>query len=477
MKNSKIVFLVLLSIFFWQCKTNDSAEKFSVTPPFPDFNPEYTVFTQNAQDADTFVYSTGTQLFVPSNIWTDSVGNIITGEINLKYREFHRAEEVFLAGAHLNYDSTNINGSLTTAGMFEIRAYQNGKVLQIKDSSTIDVKMASYNSKTNYNFYAMDDNSGVWNYKGNAEPEINTEIKVIKENITKLESKDAFPLNKKTSFVLNYDAALDVMFNNNYNAINKNRNSKKIKRKIESYGALMTKVYGGRWTELKYRGMKFFVWEMLWKTMNNQRIPYWVKTKESRVYELKYLGNNNYLMKLDDYGDKKVNLYVKAVMPLKVLFAVPPNARKEEYEKVLEEIRVEKERLAMQAKVYRSFKVSSPGYHNWDMVYHRSKVIAAKANFKFDIELDKDAVPQVFYFLDSNKTFVYIQNWQNDSIMMTPDSTAKYIAVLSQNKAAIFNASKYQALNFDEIEKTGIIEIPLTSFDINSPEDIMKIMN
>jgi hypothetical protein len=459
------------------CKTDKKTSGFSITPPFPKFNPAFTVFEVNTDNDDTLEFASGTKIMVPAHIWVDSAGNEISGQIELKYREFHRAEDIFLAGIPMLYDSANTKQILTTSGMYEIRAFQNGKSLNINKGKSLTVRLASHVAGSDYNFYTLNDSNGNWQYAGTANPEINTDLTVIKETIKNLEAKNKYPFDKNTTFTLSYEAALDIFFNNNYDKINNNYNNKGIQRKIEAYGVDWTKIYDGRWTELKYKGIRFYAWEMLWKTTNNQKLPSWLKSKNCGMSDFKSLGNNKYMIKVDDYGKNKLTLYVEAVMPLKVLFSLTPDARQEDYDKVLEEIRQEKERLAMQAEVYRTFSVNSIGTHNWDMVYHRKNVIVAKADFKFDTELEKGFTPRIYYFLDSNRSFVEITNWQSDSIMLDRNSTCKYVAVLSSNKGAIFNSTQYNALDFDKIKEQKNISFELKSFDITNIEDIKKILN
>lgn len=476
----RIIFLVsmIVAIGFSQCKKEAEMLAFKITPPFAALNPEFTVFEYESGVADTFVYRTGSQLFVPPFLWVDSSGMEVKGKVAVKYREFHRAEEIFFSGAHLNYDSLGEKNVLTTAGMFEIRAFQNGKELAMKNGKEMGVRMASYNATPNYNFYNMSDSSGNWQYKGQATAEINTGIRTIKEQIDILQAKDKFPYDAKTTFVLNYDAALDIFFKNDYKAISKNYENKTVLRKIESYGAALSKIYGGRWNEIRYKGLKFYAWEMVWEIIGSQKMPTWAMKEGADITDLKFQGGTSYKMELISYKrNQRATLFVNAKIPLKVLFALSPNARQEEYDQVLEQIRIEQERLAMQAEVYRSFSVTAPGFHNWDVVYKNPNTFMAKAQISFDKALSKEEVPELYYFINGNKSFVKINNWDTDSIYVSIDSTAKYIAVLSPTKAAIFENKDYKNLDFDKIRKTGSLNLPFKVVDIQSANDALKLLN
>jgi len=474
MKKMKLVVLMLLMLPLWKCGT-PKLEKFTIKSPFPAYDKEYSEYTVVAENADTLAYKTGTKIYLPQNVWLDSAGNAVKGEVKIKYREFHDAKDIFLAGMPLNYDSADYKGSLETAGMFELRAFQNGKALKINTQSAVKVQMASYDASSNYNFYSLDENNGKWNYQGTAAPKVNPKIKTIKDEITKLQAKDSFPLDPNKTFAFSYNAALDVYFDNDYSALYKNLKNRKVKRKINSYGASMSEIFGNTWIQVSFKGLKFYAWQMLWKRDNDKKMPYWVLHKRHNLETLKPLGNNRYLISLKNEKKKTIRLVIKAIMPLKVLYSVPANARQEDYDKVLNEIKEQRNRLKAEADVYRTFEVKTVGTHNWDRVYHLKQVYTAKANFTFDNQANMKTVPKVFYFLANNKSFVSISDWDRDFIYLTPDSSAHYLAVLSPTKVAVFNTQQYNKLDLEKIGKEKKITIPMTTVNINSLEDINKL--
>jgi len=474
MKKMKFVVLMILMLPFWKCGT-PKLEKFTIKSPFPAYEKEYSEYTVMAENADTLAYNTGTKIYIPKNVWLDSAGNEVKGEVKVNYREFHNAKDIFLAGMSLNYDSANYKGSLETAGMFELRAFKDGKALHINTQSAVKVEMASYDASSNYNFYSLDEKNGKWNYQGTAAPKVNPEIKTINDKIKVLQAKDSFPLDPNKTFAFNYNAALDVYFGNNYSKVYKNYRNKKVRRKINSYGASMSEIYGNRWTQVSYKGIKFYAWQMLWKRDNDKKMPYWVLHKRHNLVTLKYLGNNRYLMTLKNERNKTISLVIKAIMPLKVLYSVPANARKEDYDKVLSEIKKQQEHIIAQAEVYRTFNVKTVGTHNWDRVYHLKQVYTAKAKFTFDNQTNMATIPNVFYFIAKNKSFVFISDWDTDSIMLTPDSSAHYLAVLSPTKVAVFNTKQYNSLDLEKIGKEKNITIPMTTVNVNSLDDIDKL--
>ncbi|NJO89077.1 MAG: hypothetical protein HC831_09050 [Chloroflexia bacterium] len=164
MKLKKRCFYVtmILALFVAAC-SDKVIEKPFISPPFPALNQGYTSFSFDAESGDTLLFTSGSRIIVPADIWVDSAGNKITGKINLKYREFSNAGDVFLAGIPLAYDTAGRRENLVTAGMFEIRSFKDSTELFIADNKSLTVQMASNETNADYNFYFLDEEAKTGN--------------------------------------------------------------------------------------------------------------------------------------------------------------------------------------------------------------------------------------------------------------------------------------------------------------------------
>jgi hypothetical protein len=108
-------------------------------------------------DKDTFIVSDrGSLITIPKNAFIDSLGNEVTGKVNLSYREFHHPAEIILSRIPMTYDSAGTRYHFESAGMFEIDAKQNGKKLRIAAGKSIAVNLASLDTaQTKFNQYYM----------------------------------------------------------------------------------------------------------------------------------------------------------------------------------------------------------------------------------------------------------------------------------------------------------------------------------
>ena len=148
------------------------------------------------------------------------------------------------------------------------------------------------------------------------------------------------------------------------------------------------------------------------------------------------------------------------------------------YIPVFDKIKKEEERLALQFAVYRSFDLTATGFHNWDRVYHRSDKVIVKGTFNFDKEIEGINDLDIYYFVENNKSFVKIPYSSSDSLMLVPDSTAKFIAVLSDKEAAVFSSNEYIKINFEQLKSNSnpTYSFNMKTVGINSREDFDKLL-
>ncbi len=137
-----------------------------VHAPIEGLNVTYTKYMVNSNTGDTLDYSTGSKIMIPPGAFTDSNGVTVTGDVELRYREFHDVAAFFAAGIPMTYDSAAVQYHFESAGMLEITAYQNGERLYTNPTAPIKVEMRSYNASTEFNLYSLEETTGDWMLKG-----------------------------------------------------------------------------------------------------------------------------------------------------------------------------------------------------------------------------------------------------------------------------------------------------------------------
>jgi hypothetical protein len=194
-----VVAAALIGAFFYfnGLNSNDVNEAIStkaylasqpyVNPPIESLQQAFTVKQVDANQGGVFEYDNGSKIIVPAAAFVDQNRAIITGEVEIKFREYHDFIDFFVSGIPMEYDSAGTQYNLESAGMIEIYAEQNGQRLDMAPGKSIDIELISEMSisannrasnpssvQDDFNIYRLDEEARNWVYEG-------------KDNITILE--------------------------------------------------------------------------------------------------------------------------------------------------------------------------------------------------------------------------------------------------------------------------------------------------
>jgi hypothetical protein len=137
-----------------------------INPPLKGINIPFNSAIINVTKGGVIHAETGTTLTVPKNAFMDESGNLVKGEIELRYREFKDPVDFFVAGIPMTYDSAGVRYHFESAGMIEITAYQNGKPLNMASEKSINVELSSNDKNPAHNLYKLDTVKNNWSCLG-----------------------------------------------------------------------------------------------------------------------------------------------------------------------------------------------------------------------------------------------------------------------------------------------------------------------
>lgn len=143
--------------------TNPSDSAYFVSP-LPEHDIPFETFQFDPQQQADFTSALGSIIHVPSGAFTDLQGAAVAGPVQIRFREFHNAMDMFRSGAPMEYDSAGEHRTFESAGMFEILAYQGDQPLKLADNISIDVDLVTYNDDPKFNLYYLDTNARNWAY-------------------------------------------------------------------------------------------------------------------------------------------------------------------------------------------------------------------------------------------------------------------------------------------------------------------------
>ncbi len=143
-----------------------------INPPFTNVKPQFASFKISANQGGVYEYESGSKLRVPAAAFVDQKGEVVNGDVDIKYREFHDYVDFFLSGIPMTYDSAGISYTLESAGMMEIYAEQDGERIKMAPGKTIAVELVSnvnvppgMNQPPGYNIYKLDTSGRQWKYQ------------------------------------------------------------------------------------------------------------------------------------------------------------------------------------------------------------------------------------------------------------------------------------------------------------------------
>lgn len=155
-----------------------------IEPPIPSSNIPFSEYSFDAAKGDTLFYETGSIILFPPNSFIDKEGNLVEGNIDVKYREFTNPIDFYLAGIPLDYDSMGKTYSFESSGMCEVLASKNGNPVFVNPKSKPEVNMVSTNKSDAHSIYILDTIKKNWIYKGvSAVTDLSSSAKADVQNI------------------------------------------------------------------------------------------------------------------------------------------------------------------------------------------------------------------------------------------------------------------------------------------------------
>ncbi len=127
-----------------------------VQPVFSKTDVPFNHFVVDTEVGGTIKLPNGTKLNIPQNAFVDKNNQPIEGKVQLHYREFHEAAQILASGIDMTYDSAGITQQFESAGMFELRGFQQENPVFIAPDKNIEVKMASFVAGNDFRFYYYD---------------------------------------------------------------------------------------------------------------------------------------------------------------------------------------------------------------------------------------------------------------------------------------------------------------------------------
>ena len=140
--------------------------KSMVLPPLKGLDVPYENFSFDAAKGDTLFTLNGSIIIFPRNAVLNAKGETVTGNIEVRTREFNDPFDYSIAGIPMNYDSAGSQYKFISSAMIDITAYKNGEKLQVNPAAKPQLNLVSTNKERKTNLYKLDTVNGKWINRG-----------------------------------------------------------------------------------------------------------------------------------------------------------------------------------------------------------------------------------------------------------------------------------------------------------------------
>lgn len=465
MRNTPFVGLLLI-LGLSACEETPATSKVVpyIQPPIPTLVQAFEEKEIEAAEPSTFVAKSGSSISIPANAWVNQEGQPVSGKVTFQYREYQDASDIMLSGIPMAYDTAGIKRHLETAGMFELRATQNGQSLKVAPGKTLKTTLASQTYGYDYGGYFLDEEAKNWKYTGPTSAKENRDKKLLKDKLAKLIPQRPFPLSEKY-LCLNYSMIVDVIYNNDL----RNVDTSLVQQKIKQYGIKYANI--NCWNYVKFNGSDYPPAMFLWKRTGKGN-PF-DKSLENLENKTTHIAGNRYLFTFfkDDKHTDSINVELERDMFISELFKFPADYWAKNYAEAMARIEVERERMKLMADMYREMEISQVGIYNYDRLMKENPVELA-ATFKFDEDFDKEVsdVDMMFFVPGSQRSVIKLPKDKWSKLPMVADEKGKLICVLPKGKVALYDTPKYSVIDFEKLKKETQ---PAFVFDMKSEAGVV----
>ena len=379
-----------------------------IQKPIADIDVPFNEFTFKADSGAFIKNCNGTSLNIEPNSFEFADGsNQVSGDITIKYREFHNAMDIFKSGIPMNV-TPDRNAFLQSGGMIEVKAFSQNKELKLKQGKVIKTELAGFRPADGYNLYYLANNEK-WDDKGDIDNGI---------NIRKKQEMDALPDVSKPP-VNPEDDSTQIVFD--------------LVSDFEKFPYLEA-FKNQQWKMIKEDDDSAYLWGL---RVNWEHLEVKELDKENLIFELKFTNNAR---KNDQQVKQSFTINATPILSGARLKKAKKEflAKIEEYNKVLEFVKAETGRLAQEADLINTFEMDKLGIWNCDKLIDKSIMASVKMSFDFQEEINPYINKIKLYAVleDFNGLITYNAfDWNKVELPM--GSKVKLIAVLPNNMLAV----------------------------------------
>lgn len=135
-----------------------------ISPAFPGVKVPSETQSMDPAKGDTLKFALGAEVRVPANALVNAKGEAVEGTVDIRFRQYVDPLDMAIAGINMQYDSAGSSFTFESAGMCEVRAFQNGQEVFLKEGARLGMDLPSPSAESDYNLYVYDTVRQRWTY-------------------------------------------------------------------------------------------------------------------------------------------------------------------------------------------------------------------------------------------------------------------------------------------------------------------------
>ncbi len=384
-----------MQIFLPQSQIENN-NQLTFSPIAKKYSIPYEKYELNAEKSSTIVSKNGNVIIIPANCFVNELGNLITGKVDIYFREIRTAADIITNNIRMNVKENGTNYTLQTSGMFELRGFRDKTPIKIREGKTIKVEYVSNSSQVFDNYY-YDENKKEW----------------IKSGIQKQNTKsDLVPLIKP---------------------VLKTKNDYTIKAKIDFSDFPNFNVYSG--VEWKYLGNEN-IGQLELKLQEN------LQKQEVQVIDFNTLTFKYTLSSLTNPKNRVELLLQPVFSDQSYSIAL---AQYEERLKLIAQMAARRKQLLTEKNILNQFSVNKFSYQNCDVVYRYPGHIFVNASFSFGNQQSASKNIKIYLITENDSV---VMKFENDftKFNFNPQKNNKIIGIEEGNRLGVIASKDFKNL-------------------------------
>jgi hypothetical protein len=390
-------------------------ETAGIAPPLKSVDIPMDKYLFSNDSAIEISRTTGTRLKIKPGSFHRKDGKPLNGPVELQVREFHNAMDILRAGITMTVDPAK-GEFLQSAGMIEMRAYNQGQELELSEKKEIEVGLAGFRKPEDCRLYYLKEDR-----QWAVEDSFQTGTNAAKAE--KLKKLSVIPDKPEPIDSTRTDGRV-VYFEGDF---------------VETPKLRTLADRGWKLVDETYRPDIDKIIRISWDDVNITQV-----NKRKNIFEIVLtrrvkIADESEILKSERFLATPVFTGINNDEAFFQFQMKKYRKEQEKYEALMAERKAEAERLAQQAEMLNTFKANKMGVYNIDKLWkcNPEEILPVTFDFSYTLGQSADRITLYAIYEEDNSVITYGLQKEMTPVWMPEGKPIKLLAVLPDNKLAV----------------------------------------